>query len=97
MVLLFWEVMTLIVILFTILPLFLNLYALKGVDSKTVGVLMYINPLINFFLALFYFREEINLIQLSAYLLIIVAIILFNINYFVKRRVDFLHKILFFC
>ncbi|GEM59013.1 hypothetical protein FC1_22510 [Flavobacterium columnare NBRC 100251 = ATCC 23463] len=84
-VLLFWEVMTFIVVLFTILPLFLNLYALKGIDSKTVGVLMYTNPLINFFLALFYFKEEINLIQLSAYLLIIVAIILFNINYFVKK------------
>nr|WP_236937515.1 EamA family transporter [Flavobacterium columnare] len=61
------------------------MYALKGIDSKTVGVLMYTNPLINFFLALFYFKEEINLIQLSAYLLIIVAIILFNINYFVKK------------
>ncbi|MFK7050238.1 threonine and homoserine efflux system [Flavobacterium columnare] len=82
---LFWGVMTCIVVLFTIIPLFLNLYALKGIDSKTVGVLMYTNPLINFFLALFYFKEEINVIQLSAYLLIVVAIILFNINYFAKK------------
>ncbi|OWP77548.1 EamA family transporter [Flavobacterium oreochromis] len=83
---LFWGVMTFIVVLFTIIPLFLNLYALKEIDSKTVGVLMYTNPLINFFLALFYFKEKMNLMQLTAYLLIIIAIILFNANYFVKNK-----------
>ncbi|WP_136668174.1 EamA family transporter [Flavobacterium sp. H122] len=75
---LFWILMTLIVVLFTIIPLFLNLFALKGVNSATVGVLMYTNPLINFLLALFYFNEEINVPQLIAYFLILVAIIVFN-------------------
>lgn len=75
---LFWGLMTLIVLLFTIIPLFLNLFALKGVNSATVGVLMYTNPLINFLLALFYFKEEINSPQIIAYSLILVAIILFN-------------------
>lgn len=75
---LFWGLMTLIVLLFTIIPLFLNLFALKGVNSATVGVIMYTNPLINFLLALFYFKEEINSPQIIAYSLILVAIILFN-------------------
>lgn len=75
---LFWGLMSLIVVLFTIIPLFLNLYALKGIDSSTVGILMYTNPLINFFLALFYFKEEINLSQIIAYSLILISIILFN-------------------
>lgn len=74
----FWILMTLIVVLFTIIPLFLNLYALKGINSSTVGVLMYTNPLINFFLALFYFKEEMNLFQLIAYLIIAFAIMIFN-------------------
>lgn len=75
---LFWILMTLIVLLFTIIPLFLNLYALKGMNSSTVGILMYTNPLINFFLAIFYFKEEINLSQIIAYTLILVSIIIFN-------------------
>lgn len=74
----FWGLMTLIVVLFTIIPLFLNLFALKGANSSSVGVLMYTNPLINFFLAIFYFREEINIFQIIAYTLISLAILIFN-------------------
>lgn len=75
---LFWILMTLIVLLFTIIPLFLNLYALKGMNSSSVGILMYTNPLINFLLALFYFKEAINLSQAIAYFLILVSIVIFN-------------------
>ncbi|MDI9310752.1 MAG: EamA family transporter [Limnohabitans sp.] len=75
---LFWGLMTLIVVLFTIIPLFLNLFALKGANSSTVGILMYTNPLINFFLAVFYFKEQINTYQIIAYMLILSAIIVFN-------------------
>ena len=75
---LFWGLMTLIVVLFTIIPLFLNLFALKGANSSTVGILMYTNPLINFFLAVFYFKEQINTYQIIAYMLILFAIIVFN-------------------
>jgi len=70
--------MTLIVLLFTIIPLFLNLYALKGMNSSAVGILMYTNPLINFLLAIFYFKENINLSQIMAYSLILVSIVIFN-------------------
>ncbi|SEP65439.1 EamA family transporter [Flavobacterium urocaniciphilum] len=75
---LFYMMMGLIVVLFTIIPLFLNLFALKGMNSSAVGILMYTNPLINFVLALFYFKEDIQFSQLIAYSLIGISIIVFN-------------------
>ncbi len=67
-----------IVVFFTIIPLFLNLYALKGINSATVGIIMYVNPLINFTLAIFYFKEAITSLQLISYFLILLSIIIFN-------------------
>ncbi len=75
---LFYSCLFFIVVFFTIIPLFLNLYALKGINSATVGIMMYINPIINFTLAIFYFKEEVNSIQLFSYFLIIVSIVIFN-------------------
>lgn len=75
---LFYTCLFCIVVLFTIIPLFLNLYALKGLDSSTVGILMYINPIINFTLAIFYFKEEVSLLQMISYSLILISIIIFN-------------------
>jgi chloramphenicol-sensitive protein RarD len=43
---------------FTIFPLFLNLYALKELKSATIGILMYINPLVSFLVAFIYFNEK---------------------------------------
>ncbi|WP_348823217.1 EamA family transporter [Flavobacterium aestuarii] len=67
-----------IVVFFTIIPLFLNLYALKGLDSSTVGILMYVNPIINFSLAIFYFKEHVSLLQMVSYSLILISIVIFN-------------------
>ena len=75
---LFYICLFFIVILFTIIPLFLNLFALKGVNSSTVGIMLYINPLINFVLAVFYYKEAVNEIQLISYSLILISIIVFN-------------------
>ena len=75
---LFYMMMSLIVVLFTIIPLFLNLFALKGMNSSAVGILMYTNPLIHFFLAIFYFKENIQFSQFIAYSLIGISIIVFN-------------------
>ncbi|MGQ7944618.1 EamA family transporter [Flavobacterium sp. WC2509] len=75
---LFYTCLFSIVVLFTIIPLFLNLYALKGLDSSTVGILMYINPIINFTLAIFYFKEEVSLLQMISYFLILISILIFN-------------------
>lgn len=69
-----------IAIFFTIIPLFLNLYALKGVSSSTIGILLYINPIINFILAIFYYQEQVTYIQVISYSLILVSIVIFNKN-----------------
>ncbi|WP_281322316.1 EamA family transporter [Flavobacterium aestivum] len=75
---LFYACLFCIVVFFTIIPLFLNLYALKGINSSTVGILMYINPIINFTLAIFHFNEQITVLQMISYSLILVSIIIFN-------------------
>ncbi|WP_400192454.1 EamA family transporter [Hymenobacter sp. B81] len=63
---------------FTVLPLFLNLYALGRLSSGTVGVLMYLNPLVSFALAFVYFGETATPGQLLAYGLIVVSVVLYN-------------------
>jgi len=69
-------------------PLFLNTYALKGLDSSLVGVLLYLNPIISFLLAVFYFHEGVNTIQGIAYFLIFTAVVLFNVAYMTKKNTD---------
>lgn len=83
---LFYFLLFIIVILFTIIPLFLNLYALKGLNSSTVGILMYANPLIHFFLAIFYFHESVSVSQIVSYSLILISILVFNISTFSNLR-----------
>ncbi len=83
----FYGYILIIAVVFTIIPLFLNLYALKGIKSSTLGMLLYINPLIGFFLAALYYGEKITLMQAGAYSLIIVSIVLFNSGYFIKQKV----------
>jgi len=74
----FYLYILLIAVLFTIVPLFMNLYALQGVNSSTMGIMLYINPLMNFVIAIFYFHEPINGFQIVAYSLILISIIVFN-------------------
>ncbi len=81
----FWEMLQYIVVFFTIVPLFLNLYALKGLNSATVGILMYLNPMIHFLLAVFYFRERVDQLEVAAYLLIVASIVVFNARFLFGR------------
>lgn len=74
----FYSFILLIAVLFTILPLYMNLYALQGVNSSTMGIMLYVNPLMNFIIALFYFHEPINHFQMVAYALILLSILVFN-------------------
>jgi chloramphenicol-sensitive protein RarD len=74
----FYGFMLVIVVLFTIIPLFLSLYALKGINSSAVGIMIYINPIINFVLAIFYYNERISSLQYLSYFLILIAIVVFN-------------------
>lgn len=86
----FYAIIALIAVVFTIIPMYLNIYALKGLNSSIVGVFIYLNPIINFLLAVFYFKEEISFLQGLSFSLIGVSVIIFNIpnfkNQINKRR-----------
>ena len=74
----FYVCIVIIVVVFTIAPLFLNLFALQGLSSGTIGILIYVNPIINFLLALFYFHEKVTSVQLISYSIILISIVVFN-------------------
>ncbi|WP_235969834.1 EamA family transporter [Pedobacter planticolens] len=76
----FWGNIIVIAIVFTVIPLFLSLYALIGIPSSTLGIIIYVNPIIAFAVAVLYFDEKISLHQFLAYLLLIFAVFLFNWN-----------------
>ena len=82
----FYTYIAIIAVGFTIIPMLLNLFAIKGISSATQGILMYINPIIGFLLAAFYYHEEITHIQIIAYALIAVAIVIFNIGSYLKSQ-----------
>ncbi len=84
----FYIYVFLIAVLFTIVPLFLNTYALKGLESSVVGILLYLNPIISFLIAVFYFKENITIVQCIAYVLILVAVVLFNVFYIKKLQLS---------
>lgn len=83
---LFYGCLLIIVVFFTIIPLFLNLYALKGINSSTVGIMIYINPIINFLLAIFYYNEQVSVLQLFSYFIILVSIVVFNAKLIFPRK-----------
>lgn len=74
----FYFYILIIAVMFTVLPLFLNLFALNKINSATIGILMYLNPLINFTLAFAIYNESINSIQLIGYSIILAGLVLFN-------------------
>jgi len=84
----FWTIIVVISFFFTVVPLFLSLYALIGMPSSTLGIIIYLNPIVAFAVAFFYFHEEINPHQLYAYSMLFAAVIVFNwatIKKFTKR------------
>lgn len=74
----FWVNIAVISVVFTIIPLFLSLYSLVGLPSSTLGIIIYINPVVAFAVAIFYFDEGISPVQILAYLLLLAAVIVFN-------------------
>jgi len=76
----FYFYVEIIAVLYTIVPLFLNLYALTGISSSTVGMLLNINPIIAFVLSGVVYHEPLGIFQLCAYGLIFLAVIVFNTN-----------------
>ncbi|MFE3871141.1 EamA family transporter [Flavobacterium sp. ZS1P70] len=83
---LFYGCLSVIVVCFTIIPLFLNLYALKGINSSAVGIMIYINPIIGFLIAIFYYKEQVSVLQLFSYFLILVSIVVFNEKLLFPRK-----------
>jgi len=88
----FYSMMMLIAVLFTVLPLFLSLYALNKINSATIGILLYLNPVINFTVAFVVFHEEVNLVQVFGYTLIVIALVLFNLPTFRKYQLAMTDK-----
>lgn len=82
----FYGYILVIAIGFTIIPMLLNLFALKGISSSTLGILLYINPIIGFLLAAFYYGEEIITIQILAYSIIAASIIIFNVGSYLRMK-----------
>lgn len=74
----FYFYIEIIAVVYTIIPLLLNLYALKGINSSTVGMLLNINPMIAFVLANVVYHEQMSPLQIIAYSIIFTAVIIFN-------------------
>jgi chloramphenicol-sensitive protein RarD len=85
----FYILIFLIAVVFTVIPLFLNLYALNKLSSATIGILLYLNPLLNFTIAFLVFHEAINAVQLFGYSVIVIALVLFNYQNFGKLMKKF--------
>lgn len=82
----FYGLVAIIAVGYTIIPLFLNIFALKGLDSSIVGTLLYLNPIISFLLAVCYYKEPINTVQIAAFGMIFMAVVIFNIAYLYGRK-----------
>lgn len=84
--LMFYALLLLISLLFTLVPLLLNIYALKGAPSSSVGMLLNINPLMAFLLSVFYWNERLDGLEVLAYSLIFIAVLLFNQHMLVRSK-----------
>ena len=86
----FWINIAIFSSLFTVIPLLLNLFALKGMESSQVAFLIYINPIISFVIGFVLYNESINFTEMIAFLILGLAIICFNWSliqdFFRKKR-----------
>lgn len=71
---------------FTIIPLLLNLFALTGLNSSTVGMLLNINPMIAFGLATFVYHEQSGPLQILSYSIIFISVLIFNSHHIFKNK-----------
>lgn len=76
----FFSVIIVIAIFFTIIPMYLNVFALNRLSSSTAGIFIYLNPVLSFLLALLYFGEKMSAVKIFAYSLVFFSVILFNWN-----------------
>lgn len=76
----FYGIVFLIASVFTILPMFLNVFSLNKLNSSTAGIFIYLNPVFSFLLALLYFKEEMDSVKIIAYSVVFFSVILFNLS-----------------
>lgn len=74
----FYLYIEIIAVMYTIVPLLLNLYALSGIASSKVGMILNINPIIAFILAGAVYNEALGGLQIVSYSIIFLAVIIFN-------------------
>ncbi|MBD3907237.1 EamA family transporter [Chryseobacterium sp. Ch-15] len=74
----FYFYIEIIAVMYTIVPLLLNLYALSGIASSKVGMILNINPIIAFILAGAVYHEALEGLQILSYAIIFLAVIIFN-------------------
>ncbi|MGV3706375.1 MAG: EamA family transporter [Arcticibacter sp.] len=82
----FYFYVEIIAVLYTIVPLFLNLYALSGISSSSVGMILNVNPIIAFILSGLVYHEPLGSLQIFAYVLIFLALVVFNTNQLLKYK-----------
>lgn len=75
-----------IAVLYTIVPLLLNLFALSEIASSKVGMILNINPIIAFVLAGVVYHEPLGTLQIFSYALVFLAVIVFNGNQIFKIK-----------
>jgi len=82
----FYYYINIIVVLFTIIPMFLTSYALKGINASTSGILLYLNPIMNFLLAIFYYHEHVSTGQVLAYSIVSISVLVYNSGLIFRKR-----------
>jgi chloramphenicol-sensitive protein RarD len=80
----FYVYVEIIAIIYTIIPLFLNLYALSGISSSKVGMILNMNPIIAFILSVTVYHEDLGVTPVIAYTIIFIAVVLFNSDSWIK-------------
>ena len=70
----------------TALPLMAFAGAARRLRLATIGFLMYINPSMQFFIALFFFKESLSLIQLATFVLIWIGLALYSYSAWHQSR-----------
>lgn len=83
----FYVFIEIIAVLYTIIPLLLNLYALSGIASSKVGMILNINPIIAFILAGAVYHEKLEWVQIAAYSIIFSAVLIFNAKEIVPSKI----------
>lgn len=68
----------LISVVFTVIPLVLNLYALNGIQASQLAFMVYISPITSFILAAVFFGEETRPLEWVAYGILAGAVTVFN-------------------